>query len=117
MARARLKQNYRVVRCSFDEIDAARAAGLSGNTRLILDSGDTLVGAALIGRDIAELAALFSLAIANRLTLPQLANFAPPAGSLAEIVPLLAARAAEGRPANKARGGIARWLPLPGRIL
>jgi pyruvate/2-oxoglutarate dehydrogenase complex dihydrolipoamide dehydrogenase (E3) component len=117
MARARLKQNYRVVRCSFGEIDAARAAGLSGNARLILDSGDTLVGAALIGPDIAELAALFSLAVANRLTIPQLANFAPPAGSLAEIVPLLAARATEGRPANKARSGIARWLPLPGRIL
>jgi pyruvate/2-oxoglutarate dehydrogenase complex dihydrolipoamide dehydrogenase (E3) component len=117
MARARLKQNYHVVRCSFDEVDAARAAALSGNARLILDSGDTIVGATLVGRDIAELAALFSLAVANRLAIGQLANFAPPAGSLAEIVPLLAARAAEGRPAKKVRGGIARWLPLPGRIL
>lgn len=116
MARARLKQNYRVVRCSFDEIDAARAAALSGNARLILDNSDTLVGAALVGPEIAALAALFSLAIANRLNIRQLASFAPPAGSLAEILPLLAARAEEGRPA-KVRGGIARWLPLPGRPL
>jgi pyruvate/2-oxoglutarate dehydrogenase complex dihydrolipoamide dehydrogenase (E3) component len=116
LARARHKQNYRIVRCSFGESDTARAEGRAGSVRVILDGRDIVIGAGVVGADVAELAALFSFAIANRLGIDAFAAFVPPAGSLAEIAPLIAKRGEKGA-AGKTKGGIARWLPLPGRIL
>jgi pyruvate/2-oxoglutarate dehydrogenase complex dihydrolipoamide dehydrogenase (E3) component len=115
-ARARYKQNYRVVRCGLAESDAARAASLTGSVRLILDGGDRVVGAGLVGPDVAELAALFGFVIAQRLNVAALADFAPPTGSLGEIAPILADKAQRSA-ASRSRGGRKRWLPLPGRTL
>jgi pyruvate/2-oxoglutarate dehydrogenase complex dihydrolipoamide dehydrogenase (E3) component len=115
-ARARHKQDYRIVRCSLSESDTARAQGRAGSVRLILDNRDTMIGAGVVGADVAELAALFSFAIANRLGIAAFAHFVPPLGSLAEIAPFIAEKAEKGT-AGKTKNGIARWLPLPGRTL
>ncbi|HEV7277181.1 MAG TPA: FAD-dependent oxidoreductase [Devosiaceae bacterium] len=85
-ARARFGDGFRVLRASFADNDRARALGRTdGLAKLITDPRGRLLGAGIAGPAAGELATLFALAIAQRLTAPQLRELAAPHPTLLEI--------------------------------
>jgi len=85
-ARARLKGNYKVVRWSFAENERARTLRQTqGFAKMITDRSGRIVGAGIVGPQAGELIALFSFAIANRLSARHLKAFIAPYPTLAEI--------------------------------
>jgi pyruvate/2-oxoglutarate dehydrogenase complex dihydrolipoamide dehydrogenase (E3) component len=87
MARGRFKTAYQVVRASFAENDRARAArdGM-GLVKVVTSRAGRILGAGVVGRGAGELAALFSLALAQKLSLADLALFSAPYPTHADIV-------------------------------
>ena len=98
-ARARLGDGFRVLRASFADNDRARALGRTdGLAKLVTDPRGRLLGAAVAGPAAGELAAFFALAMAQRLTAPQLRELALPHPTLSEIAVELGAAFASERP-------------------
>jgi pyruvate/2-oxoglutarate dehydrogenase complex dihydrolipoamide dehydrogenase (E3) component len=115
MARARLKTSFTVLRASYAESDAARAArnGM-GVAKLLVGADGRILGAGVAGAGAAELIGLFSLAMSARLPATRLAEFAAPYPSHAELVRSLGEQAAAGILANvwnKRRLALMRMLP------
>lgn len=96
-AAAMQRPGTRVLRIGLAETDRARIERASyGLVKLTVDGAGRLLGAGVVGSGAAELAGLFSLALASRLTLAQLAAFAPPSATLAEAAQALAAADRQG---------------------
>ncbi len=86
MARARLKDNFRVLRTSYIENDRARATRNGvGIAKLIVSKSGKLLGAAVVGHDAGELIAFFAFAQANGLSTSHFAAFLAPYPSYAEL--------------------------------
>jgi pyruvate/2-oxoglutarate dehydrogenase complex dihydrolipoamide dehydrogenase (E3) component len=104
MARARFKTGYRVVRVGYAENDAARAGreGM-GVAKLIVGRSGNILGAGIAGAGAAELAALFALAIDQRLEARRLGELDAAHPSHAELVRALGAAAGAGQAEE-------RWL-------
>lgn len=84
--RARRGNSYRVTRLSLAEVDRALAQGEGrGVARMITDPSGRILGVGIAGPQAGELISLFALALANRLTAPDLAGFVAPYPALAEI--------------------------------
>lgn len=85
-ARTRFGTGFRVLRAPYADNDKARARRETyGVAKLIVGPRGRLLGAGIAGAGAAELAALFSLALAAKLNVAQLSQFAAPYPSLAEI--------------------------------
>ena len=85
-ARAERKDDFVVTRWSFAQNDRARAARQGhGAAKLITDKGGRILGAGVAGAAAGELIALFSFAIANRLSARHLAAFVAPYPTLSEV--------------------------------
>ena len=83
-----------VTRLSFAENDRARAdRNTHGFARLITDRSGRILGAGIVGKGSGELIALFSLAMAQRLSARQLMDFVAPYPAYAEIARRLGAAA------------------------
>lgn len=111
-ARTRFGTGFRVLRAAYGENDRARARRETyGVAKLIVGPGGKLLGAGVAGSDAAELCALFSLALAAKLTVSQLGSFAAPYPSLAEIASRL------GRSAPRGNDPLTRALLTLNRLL
>ena len=109
-AAARRGGGYRVLRLSLAENDRARIERQAyGLVKLVVDPGGRLLGAGVVGPGAAELLSLFTLAIANRLSIRHFRSLLAPYPSLAEIVRQLGEEAARSTPANP---WLARLLAL-----
>ncbi|HHY50227.1 MAG TPA: NAD(P)/FAD-dependent oxidoreductase, partial [Alphaproteobacteria bacterium] len=85
-ARARHQDRFTILRASFADNDRARATRATyGLAKLIIAPGGRILGAGVVGERAGELAALFSLAIANRLDMRSLARFEPPHPTFAAV--------------------------------
>src|SRR5690606_13970459 len=85
-ARARHKGRFTILRASFADNDRARATRATyGLAKLIVAPNGRILGAGGVGERAGELAALFSLAIANRLDMASLTRFEPPHPTFAAI--------------------------------
>ncbi|MHB1103820.1 MAG: dihydrolipoyl dehydrogenase family protein [Devosia sp.] len=85
-ARERHKDAFLVTRWSFAQNDRARALNQSfGVAKLVTDKGGRILGAGIAGAAAGELVALFSFAIANRLSARHLAGFVAPYPTLSDI--------------------------------
>lgn len=85
-ARRRFGTRFSVLRAAYGETDWARATRETyGVAKVLIDRNGRIVGAGIAGTGASELVALFSLAIAQRLKLTDLAGFAVASPSLAEI--------------------------------
>lgn len=86
MARRRFGTSFSVLRAGYGETDWARTSRETyGVAKLIVDRGGAIVGAGIAGTGASELIALFSLAIARRLKVTDLAGFATASASLSQI--------------------------------
>jgi pyruvate/2-oxoglutarate dehydrogenase complex dihydrolipoamide dehydrogenase (E3) component len=104
MARARFKTGYRVVRAGYAENEAARAERQGmGVAKLIIGRGGNILGAGIAGAGAAELAALFALAIDQKVEARRLSELHAAHPSHAELVRALGAAAGAGAPQE-------RWL-------
>jgi pyruvate/2-oxoglutarate dehydrogenase complex dihydrolipoamide dehydrogenase (E3) component len=111
-ARTKFGTRFRVLRAAYAENDRARARRETyGVAKLIVGSDGRLLGAGVAGTDAAELAALFSLALSARLSVSQLAQFAAPYPSLAEIASRM------GRAAPRRDDPVTRTLLTLNRLL
>lgn len=97
VARGRFKTNFSVLRAGFAENDRARAErnGM-GLVKLILSRSGKILGAGIVGSDAGELAAIFTMAIANHFDVPRLAEFAAPHPSYADLIRSLGEQAFAG---------------------
>lgn len=85
-ARERHKDAFLVTRWSFAQNDRARVLNQSfGVAKLLTDKGGRILGAGIAGAAAGELVALFSFAIANRLSARHLAGFVAPYPTLSDI--------------------------------
>lgn len=111
-ARTRFGTSFRVLRVGYGENDRARARReTNGVAKLIVGPGGRLLGAGIAGAGAAELCALFSLAMSANLNVSQLAAFAAPYPSLAEIASRL------GRSAPRGNDAMTRALLALNRLL
>ena len=95
MARARFRTGFSVLRASYAENDMARAGRESmGLVKLILGRGGQILGAGIVGTAAPELAALFALAIEQKVPAGRLAELTAPYPSYADIVRQLGEMAA-----------------------
>jgi len=100
-ARERRKDDFVVTRWSFAQNDRARALNQSfGVAKLITDKGGRILGAGIAGAAAGELIALFSFAIANRLSARHLAGFVAPYPTLSDIARRLGLEVRRLQPAN-----------------
>lgn len=98
-ARARLKDGFRVLRCSFTDNGRARALRQTfGLAKLITDRQGRILGAGIVGPGAGELISLFALAIANHLSARHLQGFVAPHPTLSEIAGRLGAEFDRDRP-------------------
>ena len=97
VARARFKTGFSVLRASFAENDRARAerSGL-GTVKLIVSRSGKILGAGVVGSNAGELAAIFAMAIANKLDVARLAEFSAPHPSYADLIRTLGDQAFAG---------------------
>ena len=97
VARARFKTGFNVLRASFAENDRARAerSGL-GTVKLIVSRSGKILGAGVVGSNAGELAAIFAMAIANKLDVARLAEFSAPHPSYADLIRTLGDQAFAG---------------------
>ena len=99
--RRRRGADFRIVRWSFADSDRARATRQSyGIAKMITDRTGRILGAGIVGPGAGELIAIFSFAIANRLSVRHLVNFATPHRTLSDIVRRLGAEYFRDRSAN-----------------
>jgi pyruvate/2-oxoglutarate dehydrogenase complex dihydrolipoamide dehydrogenase (E3) component len=111
-ARTKFGTRFRVHRAAFADNDGARARRETyGFAKLIVGPNGRLLGAGVAGSGAAELVALFSLALSANLTVAQLAGFAAPYPSLAEIASRL------GRATPRADDTLVRSLLAINRLL
>lgn len=114
-ARARLKGNYTVTRFAFSGLDRARVRGRGeGHVKMITARNGRIIGATLLGECAGEIAAVFALAIAQRLTPFDLETLIAPYPALSEIVPLIGAEYAAHHarpPASRALAAVKGLLP------
>lgn len=104
LARRRLGTSFSVLRAGYGETDWARASRETyGVAKLVVDRKGTILGAGIAGTGASELIALFSLAIAQRLKVTDLAGFATASASLSQIANQLGETALR-------RQGPPRWL-------
>ena len=83
-----------LLRAGYGETDWARTTRETyGVAKLVVDRNGTILGAGIAGSGASELVALFSLAIAQRLKVTDLAGFATASASLAQIANQLGATA------------------------
>ena len=113
-ARLRLKTGYGVLRASYAESDAARAARQGmGLVKLIVRADGRILGAGIVGEGAAELIAVIGLAMSANVIAAGLARFAAPYPSHAELLRQLGVQAAAG-PADawsQRRFALRRLLP------
>ncbi len=105
-ARRRLGTSFSVLRGAYGETDWARASRETyGVAKVLVDRSGRIIGVGIAGNGASELVALFSLAIAQRLKVTDLAGFATASASLAQIANQLGetAQRLEGPP---------RWLAM-----
>jgi pyruvate/2-oxoglutarate dehydrogenase complex dihydrolipoamide dehydrogenase (E3) component len=110
LARRRLGKEFSVLRAAYGETDWARASRETyGVVKVLVDRNGRILGAGIAGTGASELVALFSLAIAQRLKVTDLAGFATASPSLAEIANRLGetAQRLDGPP-----GWLASWQKL-----
>jgi pyruvate/2-oxoglutarate dehydrogenase complex dihydrolipoamide dehydrogenase (E3) component len=114
MARGRFRTGFSVLRASYAESDMARAAreGM-GVVKLIVASGGHILGAGIAGAGAAELAALFALAIEQKIPASRLAELAAPYPSYADLARQLGESAARTGP----RSALDRRLLALNRLL
>jgi pyruvate/2-oxoglutarate dehydrogenase complex dihydrolipoamide dehydrogenase (E3) component len=99
MARARFRTGFSVLRASYAENDMARAGRESmGLVKLILGRGGQILGAGIVGTSASELAALFALAIEQKVPAGRLAELTAPYPSYADIARQLGEMAASTAP-------------------
>lgn len=114
-AKARFKSRYRVTRAAFAENDRARTERQSfGVAKMITASNGRIVGAGIVGPEAGELIAIFSYAIASKLTAQSLVSFVAPYPSLGEIAHKLGEaylKDTAASPANARRMALKRLLP------
>ncbi len=111
-ARTKFGTRFKVLRAGFADNDGARARRETyGLAKVIVGPGGRVIGAGIVGNGANELAALFSLALSARLTVAQLARFAAPYPSLAELANRL------GRAAPRGDEPVTRALLALGRLL
>lgn len=86
MARGRFRTGFSVLRASYAENDMARASreGM-GVVKLIVARGGHILGAGIVGAGAGELAALFALAIEQKIPAGRLADLAAPYPSYADL--------------------------------
>jgi pyruvate/2-oxoglutarate dehydrogenase complex dihydrolipoamide dehydrogenase (E3) component len=99
MARGRFRTGFSVLRASYAENDMARAGreGM-GLVKLIVARGGHILGAGIVGAGAAELAALFALAIEQKIPASRLADLAAPYPSYADLARHLGEAAAQAAP-------------------
>jgi pyruvate/2-oxoglutarate dehydrogenase complex dihydrolipoamide dehydrogenase (E3) component len=99
MARGRFRTGFSVLRVSFAENDMARAGreGM-GVVKLIVARDGRILGAGIVGAAAAELAALFALAIEQKIPAGRLAELAAPYPSYADLARQLGEMAARNTP-------------------
>jgi pyruvate/2-oxoglutarate dehydrogenase complex dihydrolipoamide dehydrogenase (E3) component len=86
LAKKRLKTRYTVTRASFAENDRARTERQGFGVAKMITAGDgRILGAGIVGPEAAELIALFSFAVANKLKAETLSAFVAPYPTLSEI--------------------------------
>ena len=97
VARGRFRTGFNVLRASFAENDRARAErnGM-GVIKLIVARSGKVLGAGIVGSDAGELAAIFTMAIANKLDVTSLGDFSAPHPSYADLIRSLGDRAFAG---------------------
>lgn len=111
-ARTKFGTGFRVLRAAYAENDKARARRETyGVAKLIVGPRGQLLGAGIAGAGAAELAALFSLALAAKLDIARLSQFAAPYPSLADIASRL------GRAAPRGNDPLTRALLTINRLL
>lgn len=104
MTRSRFKTGFRVLRASYAENDAARAdRNGMGVVKLIIGRSGKILGAGIAGAGAGELAALFALAMAEKIAAARLAALSAPHPSYADLIRVLGEQAAAGGAQN-------RWL-------
>lgn len=86
MARGRFRTGFSVLRAGYAENDMARAAreGM-GVIKLIVARGGRILGAGIVGTGAGELAALFALAIQQKIPAARLADLAAPYPGYADL--------------------------------
>jgi pyruvate/2-oxoglutarate dehydrogenase complex dihydrolipoamide dehydrogenase (E3) component len=85
-AREKRKDDFIVTRWSFAQNDRARALQQGfGVAKLITDRRGRILGAGIVGAAAGELIALFSFAVANRLSARHLAGFVAPYPTLSDV--------------------------------
>lgn len=99
MARGRFRTGFSVLRAGYAENDMARAAreGM-GVVKLIVAGGGHILGAGIVGAGAGELAALFALAIQQKIPAAKLAELAAPYPSYADLARELGDMAASTAP-------------------
>ncbi|MEO7223211.1 MAG: FAD-dependent oxidoreductase [Devosia sp.] len=99
MARGRFRTGFTVLRASYAENDLARAGreGM-GVVKLIVAAGGHILGAGIVGAGAPDLAALFALAIEQRIPAGKLADLAAPYPSYADLARQLGTQAASTTP-------------------
>lgn len=109
-ARTRYGIGFRVLRAAYAENDKARAQrAMRGVAKLMVDKHGRIIGAGIAGAGASELAGLFSLALGLKLSVRDLARFAAPYPSHAEIA---AAFGAEQERLDAARPLVRRFAAL-----
>jgi pyruvate/2-oxoglutarate dehydrogenase complex dihydrolipoamide dehydrogenase (E3) component len=95
MARARFRSGFSVLRAGYAENDMARAGreGM-GVVKLIVARSGQILGAGIVGAAAPELAALFALAIEQKVPVTRLADLAAPYPSYADLARQLGESAA-----------------------
>jgi len=114
MARGRFRTGFSVLRASYADNDMARAGreGM-GVVKLIVARSGTILGAGIVGAGAAELAALFALAIEQKIPAARLAELAAPYPSYADLARQLGEQAARDTP----RSGFHKRLLAFNRLL
>jgi pyruvate/2-oxoglutarate dehydrogenase complex dihydrolipoamide dehydrogenase (E3) component len=99
MARGRFRTGFSVLRASYAENDMARAAreGM-GVVKLIVARGGQILGAGIVGAGAGDLAALFALAIQQKIPAAKLAELAAAYPSYADLARELGDMAARTAP-------------------
>lgn len=111
LARAERKTNYLVLRAGYGENDRARARRLvPGLCKVITDRRGVVLGAGIVGAQAGETIALFSLAVANGMTIAEMAAAALPYPSLAGVVEVLAREARIAGKPDWRRSGLQRMM-------
>jgi pyruvate/2-oxoglutarate dehydrogenase complex dihydrolipoamide dehydrogenase (E3) component len=102
MARGRFKTGFSVLRASYAENDMARAGreGM-GVVKLIVARSGHILGAGIVGAGAGELAALFALAIEQKIDASKLAELAAPYPSYADLARQLGEAAVRAAPRSK----------------